>query len=216
MPYVIQSIFILVAPALFAASIYMILGRLMRATKAEHHSIIPVKYLTKIFVAGDILCFMIQSGGGGLMAKASTQSELKNYEYMILGGLILQILIFGVFVAVAAVFHLRLRKMPTTTATTAKYQDPISGLNLPWERYMVMLYAVSVLIALRNVFRVIEYGMGNKGYLLTHEWTLYVFDGVLMAVVLAVCLVWYVPSMKLQKVQSCEVGMVERESYQPK
>lgn len=32
----------------------------------------------------------------------------------------------------------------------------------------------------RSVFRLIEYAMGNDGYLLRHEEFLYVFDGVLM------------------------------------
>lgn len=51
--FVMQAILILVAPALFAASIYMILGRLIRALGAEHLSLIPIKWVTKIFVTGD-------------------------------------------------------------------------------------------------------------------------------------------------------------------
>ncbi|KAM6507179.1 hypothetical protein FALCPG4_018561 [Fusarium falciforme] len=60
----IQAILILVAPALFAASIYMILGRLIRTLRAEHHSLIPVKWVTKIFVTGDVLSFGLQAAGG--------------------------------------------------------------------------------------------------------------------------------------------------------
>jgi hypothetical protein len=32
----------------------------------------------------------------------------------------------------------------------------------------------------RNVFRVVEFGFGNDGYLLSTEWPLYVFDGIPM------------------------------------
>lgn len=63
MPYVIQSMYILLGPALFAASIYMILGRIILLTDGESHSIIKQRWLTKTFVIGDIICFCFQSGG---------------------------------------------------------------------------------------------------------------------------------------------------------
>jgi hypothetical protein len=62
-PYIMQSILLLVAPALFAASIYMLLGRIVLLTEGERHSLIRAKWLTKIFVAGDVVSFMTQSAG---------------------------------------------------------------------------------------------------------------------------------------------------------
>lgn len=70
-PYVMQSTFIVVAPALFAASIYMILGRLIRHLGGEEYSVIPLRWLTKIFVAGDVLSFLMQ--GSGMCPLASTR-----------------------------------------------------------------------------------------------------------------------------------------------
>jgi hypothetical protein len=207
MRFAIQSALILIAPAMFAASIYMILGRLMRATRAESYSIIRVNWMTKIFVCSDVFCFMIQSAGGSLMATAKTSSQVKLYENIVLGGLILQVVIFAFFVVVAAIFHSRLRKAPTIES-----QD----VDLPWERFMTMLYTVSVLIAVRNMVRVVEYGMGNTGYLLTHEWTLYVFDGFLMAVVLSICLMWYVSSIRPRKIDHCEARPLHHQSFESK
>jgi hypothetical protein len=43
-----------------------------------------------------------------------------------------------------------------------------------------MLYIVSALIMVRSIFRVIEYILGQSGYPLKHEWTLYIFDSVPM------------------------------------
>ena len=62
-PYIMQSTLLLVAPALFAASIYMILGRIIRLTGGESHSPIRPTRLTKLFVLGDVLSFFVQSGG---------------------------------------------------------------------------------------------------------------------------------------------------------
>lgn len=63
MPYALQSLFILLAPSLFAASIYMVLGRLIRRVDGDSRSLIQSTKLTKIFVVGDILSFLVQSGG---------------------------------------------------------------------------------------------------------------------------------------------------------
>ena len=60
MPYIQQSLTLLVAPALFAGSIYMILKRIIGAIQAEHHSPIRMRWLTKLFVAGDLLSFFAQ------------------------------------------------------------------------------------------------------------------------------------------------------------
>lgn len=65
-PYVIQYLLILVAPALFAASIYMILGRIIRSVQGERHSPIRPVWLTRIFVTGDTISFATQLVGGGL------------------------------------------------------------------------------------------------------------------------------------------------------
>lgn len=58
-----QDLFILLAPILYAASIYMLLGRIITFLHGEHLSYVPVRLMTKIFVSGDILSFIIQAAG---------------------------------------------------------------------------------------------------------------------------------------------------------
>lgn len=62
-PYIIQSVLLLVAPALFAASIYMELGRIVQMLEGDRALFIRRTWLTKIFVAGDVLSFLMQSSG---------------------------------------------------------------------------------------------------------------------------------------------------------
>lgn len=152
-PYIIQALLILLAPILFAASVYMILGRLIRASNAESYSLIPVKWLTKIFVGGDVMCFMIQAGGGAVLSGADSKSSRDLGQNLILAGLIIQIVVFGVFLVVAMIFDRRVHRKPTGSALDA-------GISL--SRFMMMLYSVSFLITFRNLFRVIEYAMGCK------------------------------------------------------
>lgn len=63
MAYVIQSTYILLAPTLMAASIYMEIGRIIRLTDGEVHSMISSRWITRTFVLGDIFCLAMQSGG---------------------------------------------------------------------------------------------------------------------------------------------------------
>lgn len=184
--FVIQAILILVAPALFAASIYMILARLIRAVKAEHHSLIPVKWVTKVFVTGDVISFSLQAGGGGIQAGGTL--DLYNIgEKIIIAGLWVQIVIFGFFVVVSVLFNIRLVKGPTLPSTRG---------DVPWKRHLIMLYSASGLILVRSIFRVIEYLQGNKGYLISHEIFLYIFDAVLMAIVMVLFAIWYVGDLE--------------------
>ncbi len=175
-PYIVQSILILVAPALFAATIYMTLGRLMRSTHATSYSIIRVTWMTKIFVVGDVLSFFIQGGGGGIMASGNG-TNLKMGENIILGGLFLQIIMFGVFILASVIFHIRMLKQPTQQSYNPE---------LRWERVLFVLYAVSALIMTRNIFRVADYIGGHDGVLLRVEWPVYVFDMLLMASTMAI------------------------------
>ena len=62
-PYIMQTLCLLLAPALLAASIYMLLGRIILVLQAEPHSILKKKWLTKIFVTGDVMSFLLQGTG---------------------------------------------------------------------------------------------------------------------------------------------------------
>jgi hypothetical protein len=184
--FVLQAIPILVAPALYAASIYMILGRLVRTLRADHLSLLPVKWVTTIFVTGDVVSFTLQAGGGGIQAGGTL--ELFNIgEKIIIAGLAVQIVVFGFFVVTSVLFHRRVLVEPTKRAAEG---------HVPWRRHLYVLYGTSALILLRSVFRVVEYTQGNGGYLISHEVFLYVFDMLLMVGVMVFFAVWYVDDLE--------------------
>ncbi|KAM3556269.1 hypothetical protein ARSEF4850_005607 [Beauveria asiatica] len=181
--FILQSVFVLVAPALFAASIYMVLSRLARSIHGERHLVIAPRWLTRVFVLGDVFSFFVQSAGGGLMA--SDRFSKTTAQNIILAGLLIQIVLFGLFAVTAVIFHVRMRRWPSAASAAS------GGGAVPWERILLMMYTASMLIMVRSVFRVVEYMMGKEGYLLTHEWTLYVFDALLMVLTMAVFVWWY-------------------------
>ncbi|KAM0413046.1 hypothetical protein ACHAPD_008117 [Fusarium lateritium] len=201
--FVLQAIPILVAPALFAASIYMILGRLIRTVGASHLSLIPVQWVTRIFVTGDVIAFGLQAGGGGIQS-AGTLDLYEMGEKIIIAGLLVQIVVFGFFVVTSFLFHWRLKKCPTP--------ESLRGV-VPWQRYLFVLYVSSFLILVRSIFRVVEYLQGNKGYLISHEVYLYVFDAILMALVMVILVVWYVESLQ-KDTKTSDAENVELSAYE--
>ncbi|KAJ5737767.1 uncharacterized protein N7483_002892 [Penicillium malachiteum] len=189
MPYALQSLFILLAPSLFAASIYMILGRIIRLVDGDCNSIIRATRLTKIFVCGDVLSFLIQSGGGAMLSIAKTSSSLQLGEDVIVAGLIVQIIFFGFFIIVSVIFHKRMNERPTATSLSSAAQ---------WERYMYVLYAASTMIMVRCIYRVIEYIQGSTGTLQSHEYFAYIFDATLMFLVMVIFIIFH-PSQILKR-----------------
>ncbi|KAF9886428.1 hypothetical protein FE257_011460 [Aspergillus nanangensis] len=166
-PYIMQSTLLLVAPALFAASIYMELGRIIYLVKGEKLSIIRVSWMTKTFVAGDVLSFLMQASGAGLMV---TEAR-KTGENVILGGLFVQIIFFGFFLFSAVLFQKRIGRHPTPESADT---------YIPWRKHLFALHGSSILILIRSIFRVVEYIQGWDGYLLSTEVYIYIFDGLLM------------------------------------
>ncbi|KAL2838119.1 RTA1 like protein-domain-containing protein [Aspergillus pseudoustus] len=189
LPYAMQSVFILLAPSLFAASIYMILGRLIRRVDGDSRSPIKSTKLTRIFVIGDILAFLVQGGGGAILTGAKSASKEKLGENVIIAGLFVQIIFFGFFVIVVATFHKRIVANPTTESVTC---------TVNWKRYLLILYFASAMIMVRCIYRVVEYIQGQTGALQRHEYYAYIFDTLLMFQVVIVFVIFH-PSHALSR-----------------
>ncbi|KAK0347335.1 hypothetical protein LTR91_022910 [Friedmanniomyces endolithicus] len=200
-PYIIQNILALVSPALFAASIYMELGRIVLMIHGDKALFLRRTWLTKIFVSGDIFSFLMQGAGGGLMGTGDI-SSIDMGQKLVVGGLFVQVVFFGLFVIAAALFHVRMRKMPTERSE-----------ELPWwTRHMMSLYVVSMLIFGRSIVRVVEYLQGFNGYIMGHEAFIYVFDAMLMFIAVSV-MAYFHPGDVAKEVRAAKGGRVENESH---
>ncbi|KNA95820.1 hypothetical protein FOXG_01236 [Fusarium oxysporum f. sp. lycopersici 4287] len=169
---IMQALFLLLPPVFFAATLYMVYSRLVRAIGGESCSLISVRWTTRLFVLGDFLTFNIQGNGGGLLANADL---VHIGNIIVITGLIAQILLFLAFVACCVVFHRRFRVHLGHTSI------PVA---IRWKAYLNMLYFTSAFILVRNIFRVVEFAMDKEGYLQQKEWPTFVFDSILMLLVM--------------------------------
>lgn len=150
-------------------------------------------WLTKIFVLGDVLAFLLQAGGAGLLASGNA-NMVNTGKDIIVAGLFAQLIFFGLFILAAVIFHTRLNKAPTQLC----YERP-------WQKHLLGLYIVSALILVRSIVRVVEYIQGYHGYIMSHEVFLYIFDATVMFFAMA-SMNWIHPGEVARYVRELEKG----------
>ncbi|KAL4768033.1 RTA1 like protein-domain-containing protein [Aspergillus nidulans var. acristatus] len=72
--YICQSMYIILPPSLYAATIYMTYSRVVVQVGKPHLSIISPEKMTKVFVLGDITAFLLPLGGGGMQTVDSMRN----------------------------------------------------------------------------------------------------------------------------------------------
>ena len=96
LPFVISGLLILVAPPMLAAMICMTFGQIIRNLNARACSIISPRWLTSLFVLGDVICLGSQLVGSVLRASDDLKTN-QTGSHIVLAGLILQVGIFTFF-----------------------------------------------------------------------------------------------------------------------
>jgi hypothetical protein len=123
-------------------------------------------------------------------------------------GLFVQLLFFGIFMVIAIAFILSIRRLPTSRSETH---------SSVWPRQMFALCGGSLLIMVRSIFRAVEYLQGFDGYLLSHEIYLYIFDAVLMFLVMVLFNYIHpseVTDLLLQEEREWKMGVLSNNGYQ--
>lgn len=141
-----------------------------------------------------------------------SSNDLTIGQYIIIGGLGVQLLFFSTFIIVSIAFHARIVRSPTTESEQLRSTRLRTCWPQDWTDVLFGCYAVSALILVRNIYRVVEFAMGQTGYVMEHEVFLYVFDAAMMFCVMVFFNIYH-PSL-LAKSQErraeCEDGHKSR------
>ncbi|KAE8366778.1 RTA1 like protein [Aspergillus caelatus] len=168
-PAIAQTLLILVAPSLFAASIYMVFGRIIVWSEGE---------LLPLFgPAGLPKCF-----SSVILSLFCSRGCFTSGERLIKIGLVMQVIFFGLFLFCAAFFHFRIRRHIATHKPSYA---------TPWQSHLLVLYIASVMVFVRSSFRLAEYVGGQGDVLLQHEYYIWIFDTTLMSLTMLLFNVFY-------------------------
>lgn len=74
--FITEDLMIVLSPCFFIAANYTLLGRLAREIDCAHHILLPVRWLTLIFVSSDVTTFVIQAAGASMSTSTVQSSAL--------------------------------------------------------------------------------------------------------------------------------------------
>jgi hypothetical protein len=181
-PFVISFVLIILAPVVVAASIYILFGRIVfyitpQEKRTTRFLWVPPRFLTPIFMTFDLLSFVMQGIGAVQVSTGTTSSELNSGKTIVLSGLGVQIVAFGLFSIIGIRFNIKCRHFQQTPETTNRVAgNRKTPLNPNWMKLLIFVNISCCLILVRSIYRVAEFVNGPTGYISTHEWTFYVFD----------------------------------------
>ncbi|KAF8554877.1 hypothetical protein OG21DRAFT_1011932 [Imleria badia] len=183
--YLCSQLFILLSPAAFLAFDYIVYGRFVVNCIERRHSLIRPERTARYFIISDITTFLVQGTGGSFMT-SSDSNTVKIGVYIIIGGLALQTLSFGLYILL--VYH----------AYRSLRRHGIKPLEEPWGKIFQLLFFTSAFFLLRCIYRTIELALGlGNSYLSNHEAFFYVFDSLPLLIGIS-AYAFYWPSRYLQ------------------
>lgn len=113
--YAVSQTLIVVSPVFVCASLYLVIGRLIRResandTKRKNRILcISSKWLPRLFISSDCFSFLLQGSGSGIASSNNWEGTTKNIGIdVIIGGLVLQVVTFTFFLVITVIFHRRI------------------------------------------------------------------------------------------------------------
>jgi len=197
--FIIQTILLLVAPAVMAASCYMAFGRIVLWVvptnyQSFRHLWMPARHITPLFVSFDVLSFLVQGIGGGVVASANTESQANNGKNIVLVGLAIQLVTFGFFVIASSRFSFLLR---------SKLRNEALPQDTNWPLFLIIINTSSLIILVRSISRFLQYALGVHNALSDSEAYFYCLDAapIYLVVVAFICFYpgQYLPYIRLRR-----------------
>lgn len=164
--FIMQITCLIVAPAFFSATLYIILGILIQ--RSPESSVISSKMYIILFCSNDFLSLLFQAVGGGLASSGTTAVQVQNGTDVMVAGVFVQIAGMTAFVIFGLQFFY----------SAARKSIAFDG------RVMSVLVIASLLIFIRNIYRAVELLEGWTGHINTTEGYLIGLDGVPMVLTL--------------------------------
>lgn len=159
---------IILAPTLICIGIYLTLQHVCLALCPQLSRVRPTLY-PWIFVPADVSCLLVQAIGGALAASAGyTNTTLLNAgNRAIIAGIVLQVVVLGLFGLASLDYYVRLKAW--LNGTNTKIAPPTAQTLELWNNGRFRTYAIAVSVAylcilIRCIYRVAEMagGWGNK------------------------------------------------------
>jgi len=171
--FLIYLIPLTIGPAFLSGSIYLCLARIIVTYGSQISRLKPRTYAI-FFMCSDFLSLVLQAAGGAIAAIANTPSLGNTGRYVMIAGLVLQVVSLGAFLALWLDFLLALRKV-REDLRGRRFAVVRAGRN--FKAFNYALWLATILILIRSVYRVVELQGGFSGTVASNEAAFMVLEG---------------------------------------
>ena len=174
-----QIICLTIAPAFFAAGIYLTLSRIV-ITVGESNSRIKALSYPRFFIPCDFLSLLLQAIGGGMASVASNNHESpETGDNIMVAGLSFQVFTLAVFILICIDFGIRTMRNPEQPGAA---QHASLRSSPKFKGFLAALALATICIFIRSIYRVIELAQGWEGELIKNQRYFIVLEGVMVIV----------------------------------
>lgn len=170
-----QIVCLIIAPAFFAAGIYLTLKHITLCFGAEY-SLVKPEYYTWIFISCDILSLVLQGAGGGISATANSVSTQETGNDLALAGIVFQVFTLICFGSLAIHYYIRRR---AGTSPLSKEAELLRE-RLSFQLFLVSLVVAYLCILTRCCYRIAEMAPGWRNSIMTNQVDFMVLDGAMI------------------------------------
>ena len=210
--FLTQIVCLTIAPAFFAAAIYLCLSRIVTIYGAGISRMPPV-YYTRLFIACDFVSLVLQAAGGGIASSSTKEASNEPPElgtHIMLAGVAFQVFTLSLFISMCAEFAFRVWRA-REDHLDARFA--VVRRSSRFKVFLALLAASTVFILIRSIFRLIEMAQGWSGALAQNQTLFFVLEGVMVLLAVMVLNVWH-PGMAMREAYhdakaGKEVGDVE-------
>jgi RTA1 like protein len=181
--FIASAVLLFAAPPVYSGAAYFILGRALYYL--PYLSPLHPGRVWSTFIGLDVVIEILAGNGAPLVANLSITPERRKIGMdLVKASLILQVILFVGFASVVAVFHMRARRAGVV--------------NHNLKVIIFTMYASSILIVTRNLFRTVAIFLPYGSYTNSTEWLIWVWEMVPMAMNTVMLNIWppakYLPS----------------------
>ncbi|OWB74887.1 hypothetical protein B5S31_g4719 [[Candida] boidinii] len=181
--YILQIIGLTISPCFFMAGIYYVFGQVATIYGSHYSRLRPMQY-SAFFITFDVIAVFVQGAGGGLASSASgTGGDTSMGTWIMVGGLIVQVISMTVFLFFWFDFLHSLKKARKHGSEREVFEERFyevrhSKLFVP---FLYFYTAATFLVYIRSAYRVAELSEGWTGELITNEIYVFLLDGLMIA-----------------------------------
>jgi hypothetical protein len=200
-PFLISFLMILLAPSFLAAACYTAFSRVVWFSCPTHHLNFKTlwcfpRWITPTFVIFDLISFLIQLVGGGLISRfydkdSSHDRSMQGVEKRMIPGRV--ILILGLIMQMGCFASFAIISLRYFVISRKWRADDLGDWAM-WRKLSWMINIAAGLITLRAIYRTVEIPHDKNtgwGYLQSHEWCFWTFDALPILATLVVFAVFH-------------------------